>query len=97
MKILDKLLKVVAVVSWVLTAAQLIIVAIIKLRFSIAAKASSIGIIGGADGPTAIFLSSNSAVPDNLFQICQYVAFASTAFLLVRRILRNAKNGQLHK
>lgn len=91
MKALDNALKAAAITTWVLTFAQLIVLAFIKIKYSIdVADASSVGIIGGADGPTAIFISSNTTGFRYIFLIlCPFIAVGSTVVLFVRRYRRN--------
>ena len=50
-------------------------------------KAASIGIIGGADGPTAIFLTSNV----NWVNICSLLGVIAAVILIVLVIRRNKK------
>ena len=51
------------------------------------AESSSIGIIGGADGPTAIFVTSNI----NWLYICGFIGIIAVAILVVIFIYRNKK------
>ena len=51
------------------------------------AESSSIGIIGGADGPTAIFVTSNI----NWLHVCGIVGILIVAALVVFFIYRNKK------
>ncbi len=50
-------------------------------------ESSSIGIVGGADGPTAIFVSSNI----NRLYICGVIAIIVVAVLVALFIYRNKK------
>ncbi len=50
-------------------------------------EAASIGFIGGADGPTAIFVTSNI----NWLDVCGFVAMIIVAILVVLIIYRNRK------
>ena len=50
-------------------------------------EAASIGMIGGADGPTAIFVTSNV----NWLLVCGFAGIAVAAVLVVLFIYRNKK------
>ncbi len=50
-------------------------------------ESASIGIIGGADGPTAIFVSSNI----NQLYICGFITIIAVAVLVAFFIRRNKK------
>ena len=50
-------------------------------------ESASIGIIGGADGPTAIFVTSNI----NWLLVCGFVGMIAAAVLVVLFIYRNKK------
>lgn len=50
-------------------------------------ESASIGIIGGADGPTAILVSSNI----NWLYICGFIGIIAVAILVVIFIYRNKK------
>ena len=59
--------------------------ALILCLGSCSRKAASIGIIGGADGPTAIFITSNV----NWQHICGLLGIILMAILIARIIYRN--------
>ena len=50
-------------------------------------EAASIGIIGGADGPTAIFITSNI----NWLQVCGWIGVMVVAVVVALMIYRNKK------
>ena len=50
-------------------------------------EAVSVGIIGGADGPTAIFITSNI----NWLQVCGWVGVMVVAVVVALMIYRNKK------
>jgi Na+-transporting methylmalonyl-CoA/oxaloacetate decarboxylase beta subunit len=50
-------------------------------------SAASIGIIGGADGPTAVYLTTQPSVLGWILTICLFAAVVSAAIFIVRKIL----------
>lgn len=93
MKISNKALKTVAVTSSVLALARLaypIMLSVALRRFAPepfhSGEAASIGIIGGADGSTAIYVVSKAfSFLDYFFWLCVISAVASGIMLLFRR------------
>ena len=98
MKALDKVLAAIFTISILLITARWALFAWITSRFNIdlrhaaaiGIEASALGIIGGADGPTAIFVSSAS----NIFSAvgtasfyAPYTAALSAILLIMRKIL----------
>ena len=55
--------------------------------FGCSSESASIGIIGGADGPTAIFVTSNI----NWMYVCGFVVIIVVAILVALFIYRNKK------
>lgn len=94
-----KKLKIVAIISGVLTAVQLfpVIMAAVsmgKLFFELnTSKAGAIGIIGGADGPTAIYYTSITSdfliIARYAFLIACVLTFIVSIVLLIKN--RNSK------
>lgn len=54
-------------------------------------EAASIGIIGGADGPTAIFVTSNINLT-NLLAVCGIIALIAALIIILIIIYRRKKN-----
>jgi len=91
-----RVFKTVAIISGVMTILSVLYPAGLKLilKFMLSQDAgnlntaSSIGIIGGADGPTAVFIASNSGIPHliswfGFTAICAMISIVS--FLLMRK------------
>lgn len=87
MKGLNIILKVTVFISGLLLAAHLVLYAIIKHKHNIDIRAaSSIGIIGGADGPTVVFISKDKfKVFKLLLSVCTCTAVVSAFFHLYNR------------
>lgn len=84
-----RVLKFVAIISGFLTVLLIIIPFILLKILGISIKsAGSIGIIGGADGPTAVFVTNSSNFIFNpIFSIvCAAVAIVSTLCIIIKRI-----------
>lgn len=63
----------------------------IKLAFKVdisGNEAASIGIIGGADGPTSIFLTSSHSFPDKYIWMLIFSGITVVCFLFWRRASR---------
>ena len=94
-----KKLKVIAVVSGILTLLQLLWPVILGLIFKIGVSgvknASAIGIIGGADGPTSVYVTGKIAhfaiASRYLFLFLSALAFVVSIVLL---ILKSKKSGK---
>jgi Na+-transporting methylmalonyl-CoA/oxaloacetate decarboxylase beta subunit len=94
MKLSDKALKIISAAGGIFTLSCLFCPAVIK--FIIISKmkktyninhASSIGIIGGADGPTAIFISNrNHALKYIILTITSIITVISFIILIIRKI-----------
>ncbi len=83
-----KLVKVVTVMTGIMTifhlAFNFLLSKYIEYKLSVDInEASSIGIIGGADGPTAIFLASPSYI--NLTAIFPVITIAGIVYLILNR------------
>lgn len=57
----------------------------LKLNADISSTSSSIGIIGGADGPTAIFLADNNNFSSKWIWLSIFLPFAIICFLFLRK------------
>lgn len=90
-----KALKIAGIVTAVLAAVWAVVVWLPRLalflRFGIRPVASSIGIIGGADGPTSVFVAYTGAGARVMFRIAAamplILAAASAACFLIRKKL----------
>ena len=72
-------LKIICIVSGIVFAALAVLVILAVVQFSRTVNAASVGIIGGADGPTAIFLTQRlMASPVFLAMGAAFLAFVGT-------------------
>lgn len=77
-----------AVISIIIAFSDYIMIQAIKLLFRVEAPkdaASSIGIIGGADGPTAIFLSNNQNPNYKYIWMFAFIIISTIFFILLKR------------
>jgi Na+-transporting methylmalonyl-CoA/oxaloacetate decarboxylase beta subunit len=94
MKLSDKALNIIFTTSGIFTLSGLFCPAVIKFLIILKIKkayninhASSIGIIGGADGPTAIFISNRTPVLKYIiFTITTIITVISFIILIIRKI-----------
>lgn len=78
-----KKVKIIAIISGVLTAAQLLpaFMSVVWLAQFRSKDAGAIGIIGGADGPTAIYTVAVAELP--ILIIARYVFFAACVLTFI--------------
>lgn len=75
-----KILKIIAIISGTLTIFQ------IGYRLTTPPSASSIGIIGGSDGPTAILISKSiNILPEVFFVLCIIITIISGILLFKKK------------
>jgi len=93
MKFVDKIFLAAGIISGFFVIAQWSFFIYAQHRYStIINDASTIGVIGSSDGPTAIFVSNASGVYSTLVIILQHsVLLFSIGFLIVRRVQRNRR------
>jgi len=87
MKIFDKLLSVIALISSIITLGDILFRTIMKLKFDLDVKNSgSIGIIGSADGPTSVIVGSKHAEKFNkIVKISPFILLFSNILLMIRK------------
>lgn len=66
--------------------------AVFRAAHPVPGGASSIGVIGGADGPTAIFVTAGPGMEIYLLLGAALLAGAAGLFLWARRITKNGHN-----
>lgn len=87
---LTKVIKVITIITSIVTVLYLgfsfLIPIYLSYRLNIeASKVNSIGIIGGADGPTTIFLTSTSSFANSIIIICALFSIAGIVYLVLNR------------
>ena len=94
MKIADKIFSTLAVISGFYIITQLAFFIYVRLKIStIINEATSVGIIGSSDGPTAIFVSGANNDFSTFLNAFIYIAFLfSVGFIAIRRIQRNRRS-----
>ena len=94
MKIADKIFAVIVAISGLLIVTYVVLLFYIEIILNAPiGEAASIGIIGGADGPTAIFASGytgNRSIVLSLFVVLAFLL--PTGFLIVRKAQRKRRN-----
>ena len=74
-----RVLKIICIVSGIVFAALAVLLILAAVQFSRTVNAASVGIIGGADGPTAIFLTQRlMATPVFIAMRVAFLAFVGT-------------------